>query len=149
MSMFSFLHQSGLPSTSVLLGKAMKTMHNRPPHSITTDKLGWFLSQGNPVGCSAKASYRRTPNIAPSKYLNNIIEADHGGLKRMIRPAVSRQMRTTPATIKGFEIMRIPDDAIASYARPRLQARSNSSTNSSKLLPHCNIQLGASCACTA
>jgi|SRR5882757_4754691 len=39
-----FLAPIGTTFTSVLLGKAMKTMHNRPPHSITTDKLRWFLS---------------------------------------------------------------------------------------------------------
>ncbi len=42
-----------------------------------------------------------------SKYLNNIIEADHGALKRVIRPTRGFQtMRTATATIKGFEIMR-------------------------------------------
>jgi transposase-like protein len=43
-----------------------------------------------------------------SKYLNNIIEADHGGIKRVIRPTRGFQtMRTAYATIKGFEIMRM------------------------------------------
>jgi hypothetical protein len=39
--------------------------------------------------------------------LNNIIEADHGGLKRVIRPTRGFQkMKTAHATIKGFEIRR-------------------------------------------
>jgi transposase-like protein len=43
-----------------------------------------------------------------SKSLNNIIEADHGGIKRVIRPTRGFQtMRTGYATIKGFEIMRM------------------------------------------
>ena len=43
-----------------------------------------------------------------SKYLNNIIEADHGALKQVIRPARGFQtMWTAYATIKGFEIMRM------------------------------------------
>jgi transposase, IS6 family len=43
-----------------------------------------------------------------SKYLNNRIEADHGALKRLIRPTRGFQsMKTAYATIKGFEIMRL------------------------------------------
>jgi IS6 family transposase len=43
-----------------------------------------------------------------SKYLNNRIEADHGALKRLIRPTRGFQsMKTAYATIKGFEIMRM------------------------------------------
>jgi transposase, IS6 family len=43
-----------------------------------------------------------------SKYLNNIIEADHGALKRVIRPARGfEKMKTAYATIKGFEVMRM------------------------------------------
>ncbi len=39
---------------------------------------------------------------------NNIIEADHGALKRMIRPTRGFQrMKTAYATIKGFEVMRM------------------------------------------
>ena len=41
-----------------------------------------------------------------SKCLNNIIEADHGMLKQLIRSACEAQMmKTACATIKGFEIM--------------------------------------------
>ena len=43
-----------------------------------------------------------------SKYSNNIIEADHGSLKRVIRPTRGfRTMRTASATLKGFEVMRM------------------------------------------
>jgi transposase-like protein len=43
-----------------------------------------------------------------SKYLNNIIKADHSALKRMIRPARGFQrMETTSTTLKGFEVMRM------------------------------------------
>ncbi len=40
------------------------------------------------------------------KYLNNRIEADHGKLKRLIKPTLGFQsMKTAYATIKGFEVM--------------------------------------------
>ena len=43
-----------------------------------------------------------------SKYLNNILEADHGALKRVIRPTRGFQtMKTAAATLTGFEIMRM------------------------------------------
>ena len=43
-----------------------------------------------------------------SKYLNNILGADHGALKRVIRPTRGFQtMKTAAATLKGFEIMRM------------------------------------------
>jgi transposase-like protein len=39
-----------------------------------------------------------------SKYLNNILEADHGALKRVIRPRRGFQtMKTAAATLTGFE----------------------------------------------
>ena len=42
------------------------------------------------------------------KYLNNIIESDHGKLKRIIKPTLGfKSMKTAYATIKGFELMRM------------------------------------------
>lgn len=41
------------------------------------------------------------------KYLNNIVESDHGKLKRLIKPVLGfKSMKTAYATIKGFEVMR-------------------------------------------
>ena len=41
------------------------------------------------------------------KYLNNVIEADHGKLKQLIRPVRGfKTLKTAYATIKGFEVMR-------------------------------------------
>jgi IS6 family transposase len=66
------------------LGKALTTMRHWPPSSITTDRLGSYLKailrlqrEGR---LSAGTKYRTC------KYLNNIIEADHGALKQVIRP---------------------------------------------------------------
>lgn len=40
--------------------------------------------------------------------MNNIIEADHGALKRVIPPTRGFQtMKTAAATLKGFEVMRM------------------------------------------
>ena len=43
-----------------------------------------------------------------AKYFNNIIEADHGKLKRLIKPTLGfKLMKTAYATLKDFKIMRM------------------------------------------
>ena len=88
------------------LSKALKTMRNWPPISITTDKLGSYPDAIRRLQRDGQLS-RNTRHRA-SKYLNNIVEADHGVLKQLIRPTRGFQtMKTAYATIKGFEIMRM------------------------------------------
>jgi transposase-like protein len=88
------------------LRKALKTMSDCPPSSITTDKLASYpkaIRRLQKEGLLSKNVEHRT-----SKYLNNIIEADHGALRRVIRPTRGFQrMRTASATVKGFEAMRM------------------------------------------
>lgn len=41
------------------------------------------------------------------KYLNNVVEADHGKLKRLIKSTLGfKSMKTAYATIKGFDVVR-------------------------------------------
>jgi transposase-like protein len=88
------------------LRKAVKAMSTYPPSSITTDKLASYpraILRLQSEGLLSKDVKHRT-----SKYLNNLLEADHGALKRVIRPTRGFQtMKTAAATLKGFEIMRI------------------------------------------
>ena len=88
------------------LRKALKTMNDYPPSSITTDKLASYpkaIRRLQSEGLLSKEVEHRT-----SKYLNNVIEADHGALKRVIRPTRGFQrMKTAYATLKGFEVMRM------------------------------------------
>jgi transposase-like protein len=103
---FMLLDRRNTRAAYRFLGKALKTMRNWPPQSITTDKLGSYppaIRRLQREGKLLQATRHRT-----SKYLNNIIEADHGGIKRIIRPTRGFQtMRTAYATIKGFEVMRM------------------------------------------
>jgi IS6 family transposase len=89
-----------------LLRKALKMMSGYPPCSITTDRLASYpkaIRRLQSEGLASKAVEHRT-----LKYLNNIIEADHGALKRVIRPPRGFQrMKTGSTTIKGFEVMRM------------------------------------------
>src|SRR4051794_12429275 len=88
------------------LRKAIKAMSNYPPSSITTDKLASYpkaIPRLQNEGHLARHVQHRT-----SKYLNSIIEADHGALKRVIRATRGFQtMKTASATLKGFEIVRM------------------------------------------
>jgi transposase, IS6 family len=88
------------------LGKALKIMRHWPPSSITTDQLGSYpkaICRLQREGKLSADTKHRT-----CKYLNNIIEADHGALKQVIRPTRGFQtMKTASATIKGFEVMRM------------------------------------------
>ena len=88
------------------LSKALKTMRDWPPISITTDKLGSYPDAIRRLQRDGQLSRNATHRT--SKYLNNIVEADHGVLKQLIRPTRGFQtMKTAYATIKGFEIMRM------------------------------------------
>jgi len=88
------------------LGRALTVMRNWPPVSITTDKIRSYLEAIEKLkrdGQLSKDMRHRT-----SKYLNNIIEADHGAWKQVIKPTRGFQtLRTATATIKGCEIMRM------------------------------------------
>ncbi len=88
------------------LRKALKTMSDYPPSSIMTDRLASYPNAVRRLqikGLLSKDAEHRT-----SKYLNNVIEADHGALKRVIRPTRGFQrMKTASATLRGFEVMRM------------------------------------------
>jgi len=73
--------------------------------TINTDKAAAYtvaISALKAEGqCPADTAHRQV------KYLNNLIEADHGKLKRLIKPTLGfKTMKTAYATLKGFEVMR-------------------------------------------
>src|SRR5688500_108565 len=88
------------------LRKALKIMGDYPPSSITTDRLASYpkaIRRLQSEGLLSKDVEHRT-----SKYLNNVIEADHGALKRVIRPTrVSQVMKTVPDTLRGCGVTRM------------------------------------------
>ena len=75
-------------------------MRNWPPVSITTDKLGSYPKALNRL--KRTGELKDTVRRRTSKYLNNRIEADHGALKRLIRPTRGFQsMKTAYATSRA------------------------------------------------
>lgn len=72
---------------------------------INTDKAptcGIAISELKAEGkCPEELVHRQV------KYLNNVVEADHGKLKQPIRPVRGfKMLKTAYAAIKGFEVMR-------------------------------------------
>ena len=75
------------------------------PEIINTDKAptyGIAISELKAEGkCPERTVHRQV------KYLNNVVEADHGKLKQLIRPVRGfKTLKTAYATIRGFEVMR-------------------------------------------
>ena len=88
------------------LYKALRTMRDYSPSSITTDKLASYPKAIQRLQCEGLLS--KDVEHRTSKYPNNIIEADHGALKRLTRPTRGFQrMKTASVTLKGFEVMRM------------------------------------------
>jgi len=86
------------------LTKALRLHKHCYPYVINTDKnpaYGEAIRNLNKDGVLDGYTLHRKV-----KYLNNIVEADHGKLKRLIKPTLGFQsMKTDHATLKGFEVM--------------------------------------------
>lgn len=88
------------------LGKALRVLKAwEQPHVINTDKAP---SYGIAIAeLKAEGKLSRDTEHRRVKYLNNVVEADHGKLKQLIRPVRGfKSLPTAYATIKGFELMR-------------------------------------------
>jgi transposase-like protein len=88
------------------LGKALAQRKEwEKPRVINTDKAaayGVAIQELKQEGKLPKETEHRQV-----KYLNNVVEADHGKLKRLIKPTLGfKSMKTAYATLKGFEAMR-------------------------------------------
>ena len=88
------------------LGKALRGLKEwEQPKVLNTDRAPTYaaaIAKLKAEGkCPTEARHRQV------KYLNNVIEADHGKLKLLIRPVRGfKTLKTAYATIKGFEVMR-------------------------------------------
>ena len=101
------------------LAKALTAMRNWPPSSITTDKLRSYpeaIERLKRDGQLSRETRHRT-----SKYLNNIIEADHGAIE------TSHQANTR---LSDHEDCHLHDQRLRDHAHdptwtlPHVQARS-------------------------
>ncbi|WP_406240072.1 IS6 family transposase (plasmid) [Acetobacter orientalis] len=88
------------------LAKAVNGLKDwEKPETINTDKASTYG-----IAISELKKDGKLPDTVQHrqvKYLNNVIEADHGKLKQLIRPVRGfKTLKTAYATIKGFEVMR-------------------------------------------
>ncbi|WP_372364928.1 IS6 family transposase [Candidatus Uabimicrobium sp. HlEnr_7] len=75
------------------------------PRVINTDKAGCYSAAIREL--KEESTLPQETQHRQVKYLNNIVQSDHGKLKRLIKPTLGfKSMKTAYATIKGFEIMR-------------------------------------------
>ena len=88
------------------LGKALRGCKEwELPAVVNTDKAPTYaaaIAELEAEGrCPPETKHRQV------KYLNNVVETDHGKLKQLIRPVRGfKTLKTAYATIKGFEVMR-------------------------------------------
>jgi IS6 family transposase len=87
-------------------GKALRGLkHWEKPATLNTDKAPSYGAAITELKREGKLD-RETAH-RQVKYLNNVIEADHGKLKILIKPVRGfKSIPTAYATIKGFEVMR-------------------------------------------
>src|SRR3546814_8415484 len=88
------------------LCKALRGLkHWEKPATLNTDKAPSYGEAITELKREGKLD-RETAH-RQVKYLNNVIEADHGKLKILIKPVRGfKSIPTAYATIKGFEVMR-------------------------------------------
>ena len=88
------------------LGKALRGLKEwEQPEVLNTDKAPAYAAAIAELKAERKCP--KDTRHRQVKYLNNVIEADHGKLKLLIRPVRGfKTMKTAYATIKGFEVMR-------------------------------------------
>ena len=86
------------------LRKALKAAHNQEPRVITVDKNAAYPKAIDEL--LAEEELPSSVELRQKKYLNNIVEQDHRGIKRLVKPRMEfGSFNTARRTIKGYEIM--------------------------------------------
>lgn len=112
---FYLSHTRNAKAAKRFLGKALYQRKDWDmPDVINTDKAGCYGIAITELKREGKLPERTQHRQV--KYLNNVIEADHGKLKRIIKPTLGfKSIKTAHATIKGFEAMRSLKKGQASF----------------------------------
>ena len=84
--------------------KTLKAVHTQTPRVVTVDKNAAYPKAINEL--IADKELPKKVKLRQKKYLNNIIEQDHRGIKRLVKPGMGfGSFNTARRTIKGYEIM--------------------------------------------
>lgn len=84
--------------------KVLKAEHTQVPRVVTVDKNAAY-----PVAVErlkGDETLSETTELRQKKYLNNIIEQDHRGIKKLVKPGKGfKSFNTARRTLKGYEAM--------------------------------------------
>jgi transposase-like protein len=84
--------------------KTLVAIHNQTPRVITVDKNAAYPKAIDEL--KADKELPQTVKLRQKKYLNNIVEQDHRGIKRLVKPGMGfGSFNTQGRTIRGYEIM--------------------------------------------
>lgn len=84
--------------------KTLAAFHTQIPRVITVDKNAAYPKAIDEL--KAKKELPAKVELRQKKYLNNIVEQDHRGIKRLVKPGMGfGSFNTARRTIKGYEIM--------------------------------------------
>jgi transposase-like protein len=84
--------------------KALSAAHNQEPRVINVDKNAAYPKAIDEL--KEKEEWSEQVELRQNKYLNNLIEQDHRGIKRLTKPGMGfGSFNTARRTIKGYEIM--------------------------------------------
>ena len=78
------------------------------PEKINMDKSGANKAAVDALNETQKQKKKKKISIRQVKYLNNIVEQDHRGIKRITRPTLGfKSFNAAQRTISGIELMRM------------------------------------------
>ena len=84
--------------------KVLKAAHNQEPRVITVDKDAAYPKAVDEL--KIKQELPHSVELRQKKYLNNVIEQDHRGIKRLVKPGMGfGSFNTARRTSKGYETM--------------------------------------------
>ena len=86
------------------LRKVLSAVHTQEPRVINVDKNAAYPKAVDEL--KEKEELAEQVELRQNKYLNNIVEQDHRGIKRLVKPGMGfGSFNTARRTIKGYEIM--------------------------------------------
>ena len=84
--------------------KTLKAIHTARPRVINVDKNAAYPKAIDEL--KAQEELPKEVKLRQKKYLNNIVEQDHRGIKRLVKLGMGfKSFNTARRTIKGYEIM--------------------------------------------
>lgn len=85
-------------------GKALRAIHTQSPRVINVDQNAAYPKAIDKL--IEKEELPELVELRQHKYLNNIVEQDHRGIKRLVKPGMGfGSFNTARRTLRGYEVM--------------------------------------------